>query len=95
MRHILTLKRSSYPQSLISIVDRFNTTYRYIERSYIEEISGPNEADRSLLRDAVLEGFLLGLQWAIGGADETELLMSKKGELSQYLYNNPSGYGRT
>jgi len=88
MKHIITIDRNAKPRSLNLLTDKFNTVYRYLDENYGEKADGLYDMDRVLLRDAVLEGFLLGLQWAAGGPDDTKGLMDHKAEIAEYLYNS-------
>jgi len=92
----LRLKRRSHLPSTLKIVERMNEVDTYLRRRFEETLmGGVGEVERVMLRDALLEGFVLGMAWTVGKSDSLEDLLQEKDDIGLGMSQSGRIHGQT
>lgn len=90
------IKRRIPRPSTLQVVLRMNEVEDSISRYFEEKLSGPlNEPHRIFLRDALLEGFLLGLLWTLGDKGRLQGVIHQKDNIDHHLFYNRPNFGNS
>lgn len=92
----LRLKRRSKRPSALNIIARMNEVDDFLRHRFEETLmGGVGEMERFMLRDALLEGFILGMAWTIGEGDSLEDIIQDKNSIELGIFQPHRIHGQS